>query len=132
MVLERINNRGSLRFPQQRQPGICDNPRQLMKNEPLTAQQIIQGYSAKTDLDTLAEKNREHLRQALTAKCYTTERDSIFFRRYAPGTLGNALTGEKLMVPQGTNTRPIRSYANSLLVRYADSANNHWFAWIHA
>lgn len=86
----------------------------------------------KTDMDTLQEKNREHLRAALAAQCYTTERDSMFHARYAPGTKGDALCGELLMVEQGTNCRPIRATDNALLVRVTDKKHRHWFAWIHA
>lgn len=84
----------------------------------------------KTDLDTLQEKNREHLRQALAAGIYTTERDSMFSKLYWPAI--DALGGEKLMVEQGTECQPIRATENALLVRVTDKKHRHWFAWIHA
>lgn len=74
--------------------------------------------------------NRDHLRNSLEAGCYTTERDSIFWKRCDDGT--RTLSGAKLMVPQGSHCRPVRSTGNSLLVRYSQPNGDHWFAWIHA
>ena len=83
----------------------------------------------KTDHEVIAEKNKEHLRQALGAGEYYTERDSLFYSRCN----GVTLDGPCLMVPRGQSCRPIRSHEDrAILVRFTDPRKHQWFAWIHA
>lgn len=89
-----------------------------------------------SDSDTLAEKNREHLRKAMAVGEYITERDSMFHRN---STAIGTLSGELFLVDKGSKCKPIRSVTDSgiksgyhILVRYTDNRKRHWFAWIHA
>jgi hypothetical protein len=85
----------------------------------------------KTDYEILQDKHREHLRQAISAGEYYTERDSLFHKTCRAN---GQLSGELLLVDQGVRCAVVlmNHSRNAMLVRYTDSRKRHWFAWIHA
>jgi hypothetical protein len=83
----------------------------------------------KTDHDVAAERGRQELRAALAAGEYYTQGGSVFFSDCSQG--GSVLYGQRLFVPSGTPTIPVRATADAILVRYT-AERKHWFAWIHA
>lgn len=85
----------------------------------------------KTDHEVLNEKNISHLRAALAAGEYFTERVSVFYTHPQADPTYRSLQGETVIVPAHARCIPVRAVGNSLLVRYTDSIGKHSFAWIH-
>jgi hypothetical protein len=63
-----------------------------------------------------------------------TERESLFYAWCNGPMLGGKMLGGKMLfVPRGIRCRPIRAHEDrALLVRFTESKQRHWFAWIHA